>query len=68
MENAFAFLSFCVLMFNSGMLTAIYFKLGKHEERHRNHEFRLTLIEKDLLQCGIDLKSNRHGQVSQSAV
>lgn len=33
------------ILFNSTMLTAIYFKLGNHDEKHKQHERRLEAIE-----------------------
>ena len=32
-------------LLNTGILTSIYYKLGKHDEKHKNHENRLTALE-----------------------
>jgi len=32
-------------LFSSGILTAIYFKLGTHTEKHKSHERRLDILE-----------------------
>lgn len=60
-SNPLELLTLLGILFNTGILTAIYYKMGAFEEKHKSHENRLTLLERQF-QCGIDLKNNRHSR------
>lgn len=39
-------LTICGVVANTGILTSIYFKLGRYDEKHDSHERRIDILEK----------------------